>query len=183
METEKIAFFREVKTRAVEVLVDESRLWDEAVRSAGPDTRDEYLIWKVGVHYPARVGGVKSPRQIVLANFGNFKIDEDDALLWAREQGLSPASPRACFAVGEQHLGLLAELAAPAAALVSLESCSFQNEERICIIWWDRTKREVCSFPARNWWGPACWFVFVREEAVPAPVDNGELTQYAGMLK
>lgn len=171
----------EAKTHELSVIVDESRSWNQAVHAAGPDTRDEYLIWKIAELYPVRNGAANVRRQIVLVNFGNCKVDEDDALLWAREQGLSPASPRACFAIGEQHPGLLAELAAPVTALVSPEACSFQNEERICVVWWDRTKREVCLFPARSWWGPNCWFVFVRDEALSALAGNGELAASAAV--
>ncbi len=183
MKTKEMLFASAVRIHKLTVMVDESRAWAEAVRATGPDTRDEYLIWKAGDKYPARNGATRAKQEIVLANFGNYKLNEDDVLIWGREQGYAPAPPRPCFAVGEQHTQLHINLEVPVLALVSPDPCLFQGEQRFCVVWWDRIKREVCLFPAYGFWGPSCWFAFIPVTEGKMLVKNRELTEYAGVLQ
>lgn len=142
--------------------VDESRLWKDSVSAAGPNTGRDWNIWKLGDQYPSVVGATRGLQQITLANFGKYTRSEGD-LIWAKEQHLVPASPRAVFAVGEYcpYLNLVMN----PMAVVSLVTCSFGGEQFVCDVWFDGSRRAA----DRRWfvseWRDIYWFAFGESEA------------------
>lgn len=143
----------------VTVPVSESRDWKDAAGVAGPNTSRDSDIWKVGGQYPP-VAGVKRLQQIFLANFGKYSRSEGN-LVWAKEQHLVPASPRAVFAIGE-HCPYL-NLVMDPMAVVSLAKCFFEGFEHACIVWWDGSEREASLGWFDGGWVGVDWFAFVRE--------------------
>ncbi len=145
----------------VSVPVDESRPWDEAVRTAGPNTPDEYNVWKVGDQYPPQ--GESGVREIILVNFGRGSFTTgEQALAWGKENRLRPASPRGCFAVGEHCPKLNRELGKNYMAVVSLDLCSFGGERQVCNVWWNDTERGANLNWVDDEFDDDYWLAFVR---------------------
>lgn len=151
------------KIHIVSVFVDEARPWDQAVRTADPNTPESYAVWKVGDQYPPQQ--FKNDQEIILVNFGKY-ISSEDVIEWGRGQKLRPATPRSCFAVGEHILNLHTDLGVEYMAVVSLVQCSFGGSQRVCGVWRGRSGRGVglCWFGSD--WSGSYWFAFVREQIV-----------------
>lgn len=148
------------KILIVTVPVNEARLWENAVGAFSPDTDRDWDIWKVGDQYPPVAGAKPALQQIFLVNFGKFTRSEGN-LIWAKEQHLVPASPRAVFAIGE-HCPYL-NLAMDPMAVVSLVQCSFEGRQHVCDGWWCGSERGVRPVWFGSDWDDYDWFAFVRE--------------------
>lgn len=144
----------------VTVPVSESRDWKDAAGVAGPNTSRDSDIWKVGGQYPPVAGAKPRLQQIFLANFGKYSRSEGN-LVWAKEQYLVPASPRAVFAIGE-HCPYL-NLAMDSMAVVSLAKCFFEGGGRACFVWWGGSERRAYLYWFDFEWCEDYWFAFVRE--------------------
>lgn len=148
------------KILIVTVPVGESRLWEDAVSAAGPNTGRGCDIWKVGDQYLPMAGATPGLQQIFLANFGKFTRSEGN-LIWAKDQHLVPASPRAVFAIGE-HCSYL-NLAMDPMTVVSLVPCSFGGGQCVCYGWRSGSARRASLSWFEGAWYADCWFAFVRE--------------------
>lgn len=148
------------KILIVAVPVNESRSWQDAVSGAGPNTGRDWDIWKVGDQYPPLAGAAPRLQQVFLVNFGKYTRSEGN-LIWAKEQHLVPASPRAVFAIGE-HCPYL-NLAMDPMAVVSLAKCSFGGGEHACYVWWFGSERRAYLIWFDGGWNDHYWFAFVRE--------------------
>ncbi|TSC78181.1 MAG: hypothetical protein G01um101433_377 [Parcubacteria group bacterium Gr01-1014_33] len=147
----------------ITVPVDESRAWNDAVRAAGPDTPEDWAVWQVGGLYPATVGAILAPQEIILANFGTKFVPSEEVLAWGRERKLCPASPRAVFAIGEHLPGLNRDLGLPIMGVVSLVPVTFKGERHVCAVWWSRARRDANLNRFGLGWDESDWFAFVRE--------------------
>lgn len=148
------------KILIVTVPVNESRPWEDAISAAGPNTGRGWDIWKVGDQYPPIAGATRGLQQIFLANFGKFTRSEGN-LIWAKEQHLRPASPRAVFAIGE-HCPYL-NLAMNPIAVVSLVPFSSRGKQHVPSVWWDGAERGASLDWFGSDWDDDDWFAFVRE--------------------
>ena len=150
--------------RPLTVPVNESRDWAKAVKEAGPDTERSNAIWKVGDQYPSLAGTVERLEQIWLVNFGRGSITpSQNAIAWGKKQHLTPASPRACFAIAEHLPKLNAYLEMDSMAVVSLQECSFEGEQFCCHVWFCGSERRASLGWLENVWLDHYWFAFVRE--------------------
>lgn len=149
------------------VPVNESRIWDEAIRAAGPDTPKDDHVWKVGNQYLLLAGAVERLEEIYIVNFGNARVTLSNAtLVWGKSQHLIPASPRACFAIGECYPKLNTYLKMDLMGVVSFKECSFEGGRLCCLVWFrgsDVRKAGLRWFEGD--WGCRYWFAFVRDSA------------------
>ncbi len=150
------------KLHFVSVFVDESRPWDKAVRSVGPNTPDRYKVWNVADRYPPQ--GESGVREIILVNFGRESFTTNaQALAWGKENRLRPASPRGCFAIGEHYPTLNRELGMNYMVVVSPDSCSFRSRRRVCNVWWHNAERGTGLGWFADGYYDESWFAFVHE--------------------
>jgi len=145
------------------VPVDESREWSEALRAL-PQTTSQSGVWKVGESFPPTIGAKVVKRDIILASFGlgSFTSSEK-ALEWGEAHGLQPITPREAFAIAEHRPNLHRDLGLGFMSVVSLLTCSFAGESRVCYSWWDGAKREADIHRFTHSWSGGGWFGFVRE--------------------
>lgn len=153
------------RMHVVTVMVDEGRPWGEAVIAAGPDTRANSYIHKVGDQCPPTVGATPKMRTIYFINFGKDTMG-DDNIAWGKTQKLHPETPRAVFAVAEHNPNLDETLGMEGCMeVVSLKECSFGGGRRASRAWWNDTE---CGASLDDF-GSMCrgsysWFAFSREE-------------------
>lgn len=148
------------------VPINESRSWDEAVKSGGPDTPPNYSVWKVGDQYPPDpLIAEPTIQDIILVNFGSGSLTvSETALAWGRREKLRQATPRGCFAIGACYPNLHRNLDLGFMAVASLKTCSFKDECHAVGVWWREAVRAADLHRFANGWLGYVWFAFLREQ-------------------
>ena len=135
-----------------------NREWQEAVQAAGPNTPDNYNIWKVDGQYTP-TGTEEIEEDLILLNFPNGD-GFDKALAWAQSKQLQNTVPREVFAIGEQHPKLHEELGQNPMYVVATKECFFEGGRSACDVWWRGSKRETDLRWVRGFGRSGGWFAF-----------------------
>lgn len=145
----------------VEVEVDESQPWPEAVMGAGPNTLSGYDVHKVADHYPPTGRGKRKVKMVLvsLANGGNFA----KAVAWAEQYDLRRTSPRQVFAIGKNKPELHKELSMDPMYVVASQECAFGGYRQVCDVWWNGSARVANLFWVDFVRYPLDWVAFLRE--------------------
>jgi hypothetical protein len=146
----------------VTVPVSSGRPWDEAVKSAGPNTPSDYNVWKVADQYPPTAGEVVNEENI-LVNFGPSGGSWNRAIAWAQTFGLKQTNPRRVFAIGEHKPNLHRELGMDPMYVVATQDCSFVGFRLACGVWWDGAERKADLNWVKDFDNANDWFAFRRE--------------------
>ncbi len=150
------------RVHIVTVPVVQDRPWNEAVRAAGPNTPDNYDVWKVGDLYPATGAGIAQTK-LVLVNFGPQGGSLAKAIAWAEQYNLKKTNPRQVFAIGEHKPQLHRELGMNPMYVVATEECSFEGDRQVCDVWWGDAEREVSLYWTGIVGSVDGWFAFLCE--------------------
>lgn len=150
--------------RMLVVPANEGRAWQETIDAAGPNTSKDHNVREVGEQYPPIPGACERLEEIFIVNFGKGSITpSQDAIAWGKKQHLIPASPRACFAIGEHYPKLHTYLGMDSMAVVSLRECSFEGKRNCYDVWFRGSGRGAGLSWLGGDWFDVYWFAFVRE--------------------
>jgi hypothetical protein len=135
--------------------------WQTAINEAGPDTPSDYVVRQVGHLYPSTGTGIVSTN-LVLVNLNGDHYQ--DALVWAKQFGLSPASPRHVFALAKHHPNLPAELGmVDPCYIVSPQEVNFRGSARVCGVWFSGRVRWAVAYWVEDVGYRDVWVAFLRE--------------------
>ena len=130
------------RIHVVEVEVDESRLWSDAVMAAGPNTPSYYNVHKVADHYPPTGKGRHKVKMVLVSLEGGG--DFAKAVAWAEQYDLKRTTPRQVFAIGKNFPKLHQELGMDPMYVVASKECTFEGDQRVCDVWWFGSGRKAC---------------------------------------
>ncbi len=150
------------RIRTVHVCVRQGRPWQDAVDAASSNTPSDYSVRKIGDLYPpTETGEVKE--DIILLNYPKGDGDWNEALVWAKIQGLETTVPREVFAIGEQHPLLHKRLGLNPMCVVATAECSFGGNRQTCYFWWNGSDRKVSLRWIDNFGNSNDWFAFRKQ--------------------
>lgn len=154
------------RTHSIRVSVDESCDWNNAIAlgtTGQTAMATDYNAHMAGDLYPPKKGVTVIDRDVILVNFGRSTTSSEN-LQWAKQNDLTPASPRVIFAIGKYCPHLNDELGMNAMRVSSLESRLFQNRRIVlCVRWEDAIRGSCVSYLHERWYNDV-WFAFVYKE-------------------
>jgi len=140
------------------------RDWSEAINETGSDTPDSHIVHRMGHLYPPTGWGVIRANFVLVSNQYSCLWM---ALDWAKQYGLSPASPRHVFALARHKPNLHHEMLKidPAYVASPIEQ-EFWNLDRLCGVWFHGGSRRAdakSSGYSHGADGAHDWLAFLRE--------------------